>query len=572
MYGFVLTLNGNGAKSKKLYNAQKIECENFQCEFSRMNKFEKDKLFFESDGITYLLDGVIFNKKELMDRFSSEDWETTYETIVKENTEEFINELRGSFCGFVYNQKNSEIVTFTNHSGERAVFYYAKNDLLIVANHMELMYEALVQNGEQVIPNIQGNYEMLATGSCLHGNTLIEDVHRITAGKRMIYNDGSVTLKRYHMFRNVPEHELSLDECIDEADRLFRKAIDRIFSKNLEYGYKAEADLSGGLDSRLATWVAHDLGYTDILNVCYCQKGRIDHLTSSKIAKHLGNEYFFYPMDHGEFLMDVDEMTSKTGGDIVYCLCSGANRAFNIIDHSNIGLAVTGLLGEIHNAYWTEGDKHTPPAYTKVRYTNTIKIAIPDAYCEEYDNYEQMNLYEFSDLFFLSSTFARQDRCEVYSPFIDKDFMEFAYRIPLKWRKNYFFTINWILKKYPEAAKFVWQTKKKPIDKAYYNKVYLPKIGWDIQDFIIRVYNKFCRMAKINSQIALKDDMNPMQLWYDSNSKLRNFFEEYYKENCFLIKNDDLAHDIDKMFSSGICRDKVLVVNLLSIYKKYFND
>lgn len=571
MNGFCFVLNGKNIEVEKLEYSQRIANDAFFCEYKMLNKFQEDRLFFDSKNKLILLDGVIFNKNELIGTSNKKrDWKNIYEELIEKYSVQFINYLRGSFCGIVYDHKKNEGIAFTNHSGEKALFYYAKDNLLIITSHMEIMYEMLKKNEQLIEMDSQACYEMLITGSCLHGNTMLKHVRRVTGGKYIKFDEMGAEEKRYHMFHNIPEHEFGMDECIDKADKLFRQAVDRIFQKSEEYHYKTEADLSGGLDSRLVTWVAHDLGYKNIVNVCYCQAGRLDHISSQKIAKYLGNEYFFYSMDRGGvFLKDVEEMTKVTGGQIVYCLCTGARRAFNELNLDNIGIVATGLLGEILNAYWTEGDVHTQPQYTNVRYSDIIDLKIPKEYAEEYDNYEQMNLYEFSNLFFLSSAFSRQDRCEVYSPFVDKDFLEFAYRIPLKYRKNYYFTQNWILKKYPEAAKFVWQTKMKPIDKAYYHKIYGPKIVWNIEDYILRVYNKICRILKINSQIALKGDMNPLQLWYDSNPELRDFFIRYYMENKFVVKDEALKAKMEKMFQIGNCRDKALVINLLAILKEY---
>nr|WP_296480612.1 hypothetical protein [uncultured Acetatifactor sp.] len=571
MNGFVFELNGAKKDSLLLKNAEKQLIGEAFCEYSKLQKFQNDKLFFVKENQMVLLDGVIFNKKNLIESSQRENlWSEVYCRLVLED-DDYINKLRGSFCGIVFDMSKMKLEAFTNHSGEKAVYFYHRDDLLIVTSHMELMKEALIHNGQPLQPNIQACQEMLSTGSMLHGNTILKNAYRIMPGCKIIFFDGVLSNIRYHMFHNIPEQELSLEECIDEADRLFRNAVDRIFSKNLEYGYQAEADLSGGLDSRLVTWVAHDLGYKNILNVCYCQKGKIDHMTSRKIAEKLGNQYVFYPMNGGDFFMDVDEMTRKTGGQVFYGVCTGANRTFRLIDTSNIGLAVTGLLGELHNAYWTEGDCHTNPAYINERYTYTPKLSLPEEYKAGYDNYEQMNLYEYSALLFLSSAFARQDLMEVYSPFIDKDYLEFVYKIPLKWRKHYFFTMNWILTKYPDAAKFVWQTKEKPVDKAYYQKIYAPKIMWDCQDYLKRIYNKLCRIFKIHSALTLKREMNPIETWYLRNPKLRKFLNDYYEKYRYIISDDDLKNNIQKCHESRLGMDKIMIVNLLSIMREYFS-
>lgn len=570
MYGFLIT-TGTPPKDVSLDAPQHLEANGVHFYYSPMPKFENDKLFYTDGQKTVLLDGVIFNKKELMESRGCKSWRETVNQLIREDPRTFQKELRGSFCGALL--VGSVLELFTNQSGEKTIYYTRQESLFSAASHNNILTAYLKEQNIPIKPDLQAHRELLAAGSILHGGSPFQCIRRLTAGKYLLTEDGRCEELRYHMFHNVPEHDLTLEECVEELDKRFRKAVDRIFSKNEEYGYQGECDLSGGLDSRMATWVAHDLGYQNILNVCYCQSGNIDHTTSQKIAHDLGNEYFFLPMDGGELLMDTDEVVGKFGGQVTFFVCTGANRAMREIAAHNIGLCCTGLLGELHNAYWTEGTVHTPPNYIGYignLYSSVVPLQIPEKYTEGYDNFEHMNLYEYSVALFLSSALVRQQVCEVTSPFIDVDYLEFAYRIPLKWRKNYFLTMTWMTSKYPEAAKYVWQTKRMPVDKAYHQQFYFPKLLDDVRSLAVRCVNKAFSACHLLAQIALKSDMNPFEQWYCANPRLRQFLEDYYQKNIGRIADAQLQADVRKTYEQGRARDKLQAVNLLAVYKRYF--
>lgn len=570
MYGFFVTCGVTTQNT--LLDAPKIlSFGDVNFYYSPLPKFENDHLFYEDEKKIVLLDGVIFNKRELIEIRKCKDWRETIDQMAMEDPEKFQKELRGSFCGAIFWKDSHKLLVFTNQSGEKTVYYTRHENIFVAASHNNILTEVLGNLGISLLPDIQAHRELLNFGEILHGKTPFQGVRRLTAGKYLLITEKENKEHRYHMFHNIPEHDLTLEECVEELDKRFRKAVDRIFSKNNEYGYQSECDLSGGLDSRMATWVAHDLGYRNILNICYCQSGKIDHTTSQKIANDLENEYYFLPMDGGDIIMDTDEVVDKFGGQVTYIVCTGANRALKTIAAHHVGLCCTGLLGELHNAYWTEGICHTPPRYwTSGFYSNVVPLEIPEEYCLDYDNYEQMNLYEYSALLFLTSAVVRQQICEVTSPFIDVDYLEFAYRIPLKWRKDYHLTMTWMLSKYPQAAKYIWQTKRMPVDKSFYHKLYIPKVVDDVVRLPVRLVNKFARTFHLPVQLTFTTDMNPIDQWYRTNSKLRDYLEEYYQGNINRITDDDLRAVVKTTFEKGGGRDKIQAVNLLAVYKRYF--
>ncbi len=571
MYGFVIT-KGCAYQGSRLSEAYELSFGDTHFYYHQLPKFEKDHLFFQNDSLIVLLDGVVFNKAELLAQAGSDDWAAVFLGLYAEEGERVASRLRGSFCGVIFEKASGRLLAFTNQSGERPVYYGSFVGMFCLASHVTILTELMAAQGIPVKPDIQSCRQLMGLGSILHGGTPVQGLRRLTAGKLLLWADGQGEEQRYHMFHNVPEHDMSLDECVDELDRRFRQAIDRIYGKNREYGYQAECDLSGGLDSRLATWVAHDLGYRDILNVCYCQTGKIDHKTSRKIAADLGNEYYFLPLDGGEFIKDIDETTEKFGGQVTFVICTGANRAMREVARHNIGLCVTGLLGELHNAYGVQGEAHTPPDFTSNRYSAAVPVVIPDAYKGDYESFEQMNFYEHYALLMLSSALVRQQQCEVTSPYVDVDFLEFSYRVPLKWRRHFQLTMTWMVKKYPKCADYVWQTKRMPVSSYFYGQTYLPKIGDDVVRFAKRVCNKIFRTLRVQTLLSFSDDMNPFEVWYATNPDLRRFIDAYFRENLSLVHDEALRADIEKTFSSDGITDKLQALSLLSVWKLYFSE
>ncbi len=566
MYGFLIT-TGEIPKDIPLDNPRRLTANGVHFYYSPMPKFENDKLFYTDEEKTVLLDGVIFNKQELMDAKGCGSWRETVDYLIREEPEIFQKELRGSFCGAV--RYGAVLEIFTNQTGEKTVYYTQRDGLFAAASHNNILTAYLKEQGVPVEPDTRACRELLCTGALLHGSTPFQNIRRLNAGKYLLVEEGSCKELRYHMFRNLPEHDQPLEECIEELDKRFRKAVDRIFSKNEEYGYQGQCDLSGGLDGRMITWVAHDLGYRNILNLCYSQSGTIDHTSSQKMAEDLGNEYYFLPMDGGDLLMDVDEMVDKFGGQVTYSICTGANRAVKDLASHNIGLSATGLMAGEYEATYAE-NTHIPPSDILFRYSKVVPYVLPEEYKTDYENNEQMNLYEEDNLLLMTSVAVRQQEWEAVSPYVDVEFLEFAYRIPLKWRTHRYAAEMWIVTQYPGAAKYVWQKTGKPVNKSFRNEFYFPKAVDDVRTMIYRCINKAARILNIPKQLIFQNEMNPVETWYRTNSRLREFYQRYYQENISRIQDPALRDDVRKTFEEGTAQDKIQAINILGIYKRYF--
>lgn len=570
MNGIIVTNDVNLKADYMLDKYSYIKYNDWDFIYKPLNKFKRDKLFFENNEIIVLLDGVILNKFDLINKFKLGGWKETFIHLYKKDKTGFINILRGPFRGVILDKNNNILLTFTNQTGEKAFFYTQLGGKLFIASHNDFIVEYLKKKKIKYSLNLVGVNQLLTVGYMLNNNTPINDCFRITAGCYLHFDFSKMVVRivRYHLFSSFPQNTLSLDDSIEQFDILYRNAIKRIFSKNQEYGYKHIIDLSGGLDSRMINFVANELGYKDITSICYSQTGSADNKISKKISKYLGHTYIFEPLDRGEFLHDIDKLTALHGGQVVYFISTGAYGLFSKLDMSNFGISTMGTFASNINALLTESDIHTSPNLTNIRYSKIIDIDVPKAYFDGFKTFEEFNTYGFNTHLINDSMIVRQNFTEAFSPMSDVDVAEFLGKMPISYRKSRIILKKWIVEKYPKASKYLWQHSMKPLSKE--NKFYFPKAIFDCKKIFIKFFNKILRILGIRYAILAKDEMNPFDEWYNTTLSLRNFIHEYYDKNFYLIKDEELKIDIEKLFNTESSIDKLLVINILSILKRYF--
>jgi asparagine synthase (glutamine-hydrolysing) len=144
---------------------------------------------------------------------------------------------------------------------------------------------------------------------------------------------------------------------------------------------------------------------------------------------------------------------------------------------------------------------------------------------------------------------------EYSSPFQDKDFLEYAMRIPLPVQNDKGLYINWILSEVPEVAEYPWAYTGVKINAGYLEQI---------------LHNSFQFLKTIINRTKNSTPMNPFEYWYQTNPKLRECFETYYATNITrLSKNLPLLNDAQKLFTEGTCLEKTQVLTLLAAMKLY---
>lgn len=530
----------------------------YQC---LMSKFPEDQVFLTEEDQISFLDGYVYNKNEFMEEYRETKWENAFARAM-ENEGACLKKLRGAFCGYIYRMHNKEIHAFTDHTSNRALYYYADGIRWILSNRVEFMVKVLKENHIIYDFNYLAAQYMLTYGYMLDDSTFVKQIHRILPGEYVRIINGHAEVKRYHLIQNN-ETWVSEKEAIEKIDIAFRNAIKREFSKDDEYGYQHLVDLSGGLDSRMVSWVAHDLGFDKQVNITYSRTGYQDERISKEIAKKLNHEYLFKALDDAQWMYDIDEITSLNNGSALCIGITGGSRFLDILNNDKFGIEHTGMIGDaiLSTFYQNEQFNYSRPRLGLHRYSERLQYEFGNEMLKEYSCQEMFAIYTRGILGAQSSYMIRQNYVETSSPFMDVDFLDTVLSLPFEYRTRHRIYLKWMLERYPESTEFGWE--KWGGIKPKESHILFRKIK--TTERLIR--QKICEIFGLNNV----DSMTPVDLWYKQNYDIQTFFEKYYNEVLESSTiNFELKNDLSIMFHKGNVFEKSMALTVLAMFKKYF--
>lgn len=376
----------------------------------------------------------------------------------------------------------------------------------------------------------------------------------------------------YWKFASEPQLKVSIEEAVELLDQKFKVAVARCFDKDIEYGYTSHlCDLSGGLDSRMTSWVAKSLGYGDITNVAYSKSGSDEERCGRLVAKALGNPYDFYSLDDLGFVYDLERLVRKNYGLAIYCGITGGDRMLAQQDFTKFGLEHTGQLGDVVIGSYCHEPNPTalrPKDIRGLQYGDYVKPIIKNAF--RFENKEQFMMYYRGFQGILSTHMIRRNYTEAVSPFIDVDFLQFCLQLPLELRCGHRIYFKWLETKYPAAAE-IPSTRKRPSESrssirgAIYNVLPTP-----LRHLAVMVF-KMLGLNSLSSSGANK--MNPMDYWYSHNPEMREFMEEYYQRHIGSLNGFPVTRRAAvRMWKQGRCGDKQLVLTVLAAHHLYIES
>ncbi len=520
-------------------------------------KFPDDQLLEQNENYFVWIDGCILNKSEFLRQYNSE-WFSVICQMYEQQGELFFQSFRGSFRGFFYDRALDKLLVFNDHLGTKPVFFYQTKDSIIFSTLLNKLIACLRERGEAYELDQHSAYCLLTFGHMLGHRTLISGVLKLDPGHYALISKGSVAYKAYYSVQIKPIEQGSQADLLENVDRLFRQAVRRGFEKDREYGYRHVAALSGGLDSRMTTWVAHDLGYRDIHNITFSESDYWDEQIAKRIAHDLQNAWVFKALDNGLCLYRIEEVMKVVQG-LADCFSTPHVKFFfDTFNFDSFGLIHGGQIGDAILGGTL--------AQKKLR-----KFMVTDQFLESLslteDFLEQDN--EINNIYFRGFNYANigllsyQEVSEVYSPFMDIDFMEYCLSIPIQLRQGHQLYLKWVSTYYPLAAEYKWE-----------------KTGCKITDKKVLFHGKsiFLKQipALILSKIGYKNKMktrhhmNPAYYWYERNSELRDFLGHYYQGNIDACKNKELNTACQKLYQQGDLIQKLSVLSLLAFIKVNF--
>lgn len=529
--------------------------------YQEVDKFVHDRFYGELSGRLILSDGIILNLAELMQSYSVTSLKTVIEQLLK-NDDLFFKAFRGPFTGAMYVEKEDRLIVYGNQTGDAPVFYSLINESVIVSNDFNLIAQSLKENKTAYSFDEDFALSIMTFGYTIDDKTAIKEIKRLSPATMLSVENDALRTQQYYSFI-VESKEVSFECAIDLLNDSFRQAVKRCFEKDREYNVKHHlSDMSGGLDSRMTTWVAKDLGYKGICNINYCQSGSDELECASLASKYLGNQFIHKQLDDASFLYEIDEIVKLNYGLAIYSGLTGGKQLLESLNPEIFGLEHTGQLGDVIIDSYFGNNNESPKAddYSK-RYSSTIKYFVPEDILNSYHTREEFTFINRGLRGVLSTHLTRRHYFYTVSPFIDPDFINLCFSLPAEYRCNHKLYWAWIDKYYPEAGK-VKSTRHRG----------------RMRTIIEACKRKGLQQLHIvGHQIGLpikknvSNHMNPFDYWYETDPQLRKFIQQYYDDYSALLMgfNDTYAR-IESLIKSNRTIDKLLALTVISTFKAYF--
>lgn len=286
-------------------------------------------------------------------------------------------------------------------------------------------------------------------------------------------------------------------------------------------------------------------------------------MIAKQIAAALHHELLVKPLDDINFMYDAAETVQMNYGLSLYCGITGGRRMLSSLNMDSYGIEHTGMIGDVVIGSFMKNESELSLQTPAGMYSNKLASKVTNEYHKQFEDHEQYLLYVRGIHGACSTHMIRTNYTATWSPFLNTDFFEFCLSISLELRCNHRIYKQWILTKYPEAAKF----KLEKIGL----RITAGKLRIVARKLITREPAKLARICKI--PILQKGGMNLTDYWYHSNEKLRNYFEDIYFSTINMdILNVELRNNITRLYQTGSYMEKVQTITLLLALQLYFGE
>jgi asparagine synthase (glutamine-hydrolysing) len=535
----------------------------FTIKRNTLNKFADDKLFSENGDFVVITEGVLLNKTTLMEKYCQKDF---FETIIFmfKNCPNFCDEFIGSFSGAIFEKSAERWTVFTDKTAAKPIFYYYDKKNFAAASQVNYLLNTLKLSKIPLSFDSQAAYSILTYGYMYDGRTFAKEIKRLEPGALLTFDKSGFKKTFYWKLTNdkFSLKDKNEDEIIDLLDKKFSEAVKLEFKKDDEYGLQHFADLSGGFDARMVNFAAKKLGYKNVLDLHYSQSGSTEETVSKEIAAYLGNTILIRPLDNASFLFDFKKIVSMNFGLALYSGITGGESLFSSLKCENFGIEHTGMIGDVViGSFLNSADEqnlHEPSGM----YSKKLADKVDSDYVKNYPNFEIQKMYVRAFNGACSTFLIRQNFTEAYAPFLNPCFLEFCMSIPLEMRVKHQLYNKWVLKKYPDAADFVWTSTG--------TKITHNALSTKIISFALRAGSK---IKSLFSKKARACEMNPFQFWYSKNPDIKKEFDNYFQRNIDNpIFSESLKKDMTFLFKSGSVQEKTQVITVLAATDYYFGE
>ena len=337
--------------------------------FRRLSIIDLDKgsqpIFNEDKDKVIVFNGEIYNYKEIREQLKSKGhkFSTNTDTEVilhgyEEYKEDILNKLRGMFAFVIYDIKEKSLFGARDFYGIKPFYYYYDNENFLFGSEIKSFLGS---------PNFKKelNKDMLSqylTFQCSIGeDTFFKNTYKLLPGHYFIYKDKELEIKKYYEVKLEPNDDKSLEEWVSGI----REVIDNSVLAHKVSDVEVGSFLSSGVDSSLIAKLSSvdktfTVGYDNkkYSEIDYAKEFS-DKINVSNVSKKISKEEYFKEFSNVQYYMD--EPLADASAVMLYFLSKTASK------HVKVCLSGEGA-DEIFGGYNIYHEPYSVSWYNKIPY------------------------------------------------------------------------------------------------------------------------------------------------------------------------------------------------------------
>ncbi|MTJ50326.1 asparagine synthase (glutamine-hydrolyzing) [Dolichospermum sp. UHCC 0259] len=199
-----------------------------------------------------------------------------------------VQHLRGMFAFAIWDDLEKTCFLARDPLGIKPLYYYQLGTTLVFASELR----AVLASGLPAINmSVEGLYGYLTTGSVPEPYTLIADIHCLSAGNWLYWQNGNITKKQYWQINFTPE-KISPPEAQEIVHTALFDSIKHHFISDVPVGIF----LSGGIDSTTILALATQTQQSQLstYSITFAESEFNEGELAQKIANHFGTKHTEY--------------------------------------------------------------------------------------------------------------------------------------------------------------------------------------------------------------------------------------------------------------------------------------
>lgn len=531
-----------------------------------LHTFMADKAFAADDEGVIVSEGVILNKTDLFQEYDCDNVNDLLRRMYEKLGENFALHLCGAFSCALYIRTEDLWLVYTNPIGDETVYYALADGKFYAGSQVNYVLDACREKGVSLSLDTRAAYEMLTFGYMESDHTYAQEVRRLRGGTYLRVCRGKPEVREYHRFEKHPERFAGKTEAemLKALDAAFRRAVEREYTKDEEYGRHHFSEISGGMDARMSMWVAHAMKQRRIQLLTYGMSDYLDERYSKRIAAHWQDEIFVKPLNDGSFFYDIETNTFMLAGLSDYAAITGGRRALEALNFLHFGLDHTGQLGDAVIGCFCRSEEEMRRNRPRKRASEHLAGRLEETgYHDSFPDHELYLLYTRAFQGACNTHQMRRHFAEPVSPFMDTDFLQLCLDIPMELRTNRKLYNRWVTEYYPAAAEIPWEGTGGKITDNRVQKFWhrLKKRGPD----------KLLELLGMSERARFS--MNPLDYLSRQGTAQRQYMDDYEKsayEALPIALPETLKSDLHELYTTGNATERSLVLTVLAALKQYF--